>query len=122
MKIKEIPFTGYPFTDVDRSRKFYEEVLGLKLTMLVEINPEKTQFWIEYDIGDSCLAISNAWPPTGAQGGPTMALEVDDIDKALLELQDAGADVHSEIMQSPSCKFFFFSDPDGNPLCMHQMK
>jgi predicted enzyme related to lactoylglutathione lyase len=122
MKISEIPFVGYPITDVERSREFYEKLLGLDLSMLIEIDEEKHQFWIEYNIGQSCLAISNAWPPTGSQGGPTAAMEVDDLDKAMEELKTAGASVDSEIMESPACRFFLFSDPDGNPLCMHQMK
>jgi predicted enzyme related to lactoylglutathione lyase len=122
MKILEIPFVGFPVTDVERSRTFYEQVLGLKLTMLHELEPDSGQYWIEYNIGASCLAISNMWPPTGAPGGPTLALEVDDLDQAMQELKDNGAKVTSEVMQSPSCRFFMFDDPDGNPLMMHQMK
>ena len=122
MKIKEIPFVGYPFTDIDRTRKFYEQVLGLEVSMLIEIHPEKKEYWIEYNIAEGCLALSNMWQPTGSQGGPTMALEVDDLDKALQELKDAGASVDSEIMESSVCRFFLFSDPDGNPLLMHQVK
>lgn len=121
MKILEIPFVGYPFTDVIRTRKFYEEVLGLEPSMVVEIDEEKHQFWIEYNIGQSCLALSNAWSPVGSKDGPAAALEVDDIDKALAELKEAGVSVESAIMASPVCRFFLFSDPDGNPLCMHQM-
>jgi catechol 2,3-dioxygenase-like lactoylglutathione lyase family enzyme len=31
MDYKEIAFVAYPVTDVARSRKFYEDVLGFKL-------------------------------------------------------------------------------------------
>ena len=91
MKIKEIPFVGYPVSDIDRSRKFYEEVLGLTLSFCIEVHPEKNEYWAEYNIADGCLAISNMWPPSGAPGGPTMALEVDDLDNALGELKQAGS-------------------------------
>ncbi len=120
MKIKEIPFVGYPFTEIERSRNFYEQVLGLEPSMVLEIHAG--QFWIEYNIAEGCLAISNMWPPTGSQGGPTMALEVDDLDKARQELIDAGSPVNSEIMESSVCRFFLLSDPDGNPLMLHQVK
>lgn len=122
MNISEIPFVGYPFTDIERSRHFYETVLGLKPTMVHELQPGSGQYWIEYDIGAGCLAISNMWPPSGAQGGPTMALEVDDLDAALKELSGSGAKVTSEIMHSPVCRFFLCDDPDGNPLMLHQVK
>lgn len=122
MQISEIKFTGYPISDVERSRNFYENVLGLKPTMVIEIDPDKGMFWIEYDIGDNCLAISNFTQPSGAKGGPFATLEVDDLDKAMEELKAAGDYVDSEIMQSPSCRFIFCSDPDGNPMWLHQVK
>ena len=122
MKISEIPFVGYPVTDVDRSRTFYEQVLGLEASMVHPLDAEKTQYWIEYNIGQGCLAISNMWPPSGAEGGPTMALEVDDLDAARQQLIDADAAAITEIMESPVCRFFLFSDPDGNPLMLHQVK
>jgi predicted enzyme related to lactoylglutathione lyase len=122
MKIKEIPFVGYPVTDLNRSREFYAGVLGLTESFIVEFDEGNSQFWLEYNIGEGCLALSNSRPPTGSPGGPTMALEVDDLDKAMEELNAAGDHVDSKIMESPSCRFFLFHDPDGNPLCMHQMK
>lgn len=122
MKISEIPFVGYPFTDLDRTRAFYEDVLGLKQTLYHEMEGEPKQYWIEYDIGPGCIAISNAWPPSGSQGGPTIALEVDDLDAAMDELKANGVTIDSAVMQSPSCRFFLFQDPDGNPMCLHQMK
>ena len=51
-----------------------------------------------------------------------MALEVDDLDNALGELKQAGVRIDSEIMESPVCRFFLLSDPDGNPLILHQVK
>lgn len=122
MKISEIKFTGYPISNVERSRQFYEQVLGLKATMAIEIDPENHLFWIEYDIGDNCLAISNFTPPSGAKGGPFATLEVDDLDMAMEELKNGGDYVNSEIMESPSCRFLFCSDPDGNPFWLHQVK
>ncbi len=122
MKISEIKFTGYPISDVERSRHFYEQVLGLELSMMIEIDPEKHMFWIEYNIGDNCIAISNFRKPCGEKGGPFATLEVDDLDKAMEELKAAGEYVDSEIMESPSCRFLFCSDPDGNPFWLHQVK
>ena len=79
--VKEIAFVGYPVTDIERARDFYGRILGLECTMDHAIDDEGLR-WIEYDIGESALAISNAWPPSG-QSGPSAALEVEDIDAAV---------------------------------------
>ena len=48
LKIIEIAFSCYPVKDMARARKFYEDVLGLKPTMVVG-EPGGMQ-WTEYDI------------------------------------------------------------------------
>ena len=121
MKITEIPFVGYPVTDVDRSRAFYEKVLGFELTMH-HVEKETGNFWIEYNVGQSCLAISNAWLPAEGRGGATAAFEVDDIEAAVREVDEAGYPAISEIMQSPSCRFVLIADPDGNHILLHHVK
>ena len=115
--VKEIAFVGYPVTDLERARDFYERILGLTCTMDHPI--DDTIRWIEYDVGTSTLAISNAWPPSG-QSGPSAALEVDDIDAAVEILRTEGVTFKTEIMASPSCRFVSIADPDGNDLTIHQ--
>lgn len=115
--IKEIAFVGYPVTDLERARDFYERVLGLECTLDHPID-ESTR-WIEYDVGASALAISNAWPPSG-QSGPGAALEVEDIDAAVERLRSEGVTFKTEVMASPSCRFVGIADPDGNDLTIHQ--
>lgn len=48
MKVTEIAFSGYAVTDVARSRKFYEGVLGLKPSSVFEGDG---MAFIEYWIG-----------------------------------------------------------------------
>ena len=45
--------------------------------------------WIEYELGNMTLAISNAWEPSGASG-PSVAFEVPDLDEAVSQLKQAG--------------------------------
>ena len=79
MKVKEVAFVGYPVTDIKRARHFYENVLGLKVGEFdQELESMPGKYWIEYDIGSTTLAISNAWEPAG-QGGPSIALEVENL-------------------------------------------
>lgn len=121
MKVSAIPFVGYPVTDLPRAREFYEGVLGLTQSALWEWEREgREEFWLEYNIGDHhCLALSNAWAPSGSQGGPSTALEVDDIDQAMEQMKSLGA-LDSEMMSSEVCRFFLAHDPDGKPICLHQ--
>ena len=116
---KDIAFVGYPVTDVPRARKFYEQTLGLKQTMMHEI--QSGQWWIEYSIGSGTLAISNTWPPSG-QSGPSTALEVADIDAAHKHCAENGVTIIFEIMDTPVCRFFGIKDPDGNDISIHQTK
>jgi catechol 2,3-dioxygenase-like lactoylglutathione lyase family enzyme len=88
IKVNEIAFAAYPVTDKQRARDFYEGLLGLKPTM-DSVSPEG--YWIEYDIGNGTLAISNFWKPAAAPAmGPAAALEVENFDYtvALLKTKD----------------------------------
>lgn len=116
---KEIAFVGYPVTDVQKARKFYEETLGLTLTLLHEI--QGGQWWVEYTLGTSTLAISNAWPPTG-ESGPGAAIEVEDLDAAWEHCSSSDVEIAYEIMETPVCRFFGIKDPDKNDLTIHQTK
>jgi predicted enzyme related to lactoylglutathione lyase len=48
-----------------------------------------------------------------------MQVVVDDIEAARTELHGAGVDV-GEIQSSPSGRFVYFSDPDGNGWAVQQ--
>lgn len=122
MKITEVAFVGYPVTDLERARDFYGRILGLEpgeVDQPIDGMPGKQ--WIEYAIGDQTLAISNAWEPTG-QSGPSVALEVEDLDAALRELRREEVPVVSDILESPVCRFVLIRDFDGNDLTLHQRK
>jgi catechol 2,3-dioxygenase-like lactoylglutathione lyase family enzyme len=114
---KDIAFVGYPVTDLDRARDFYGRVLGLECIMDHPIDDSLR--WIEYAVGDSAIAISNAWAPSG-QSGPGAALDVADIDAAVAHLRSEGVTFRTEVLASPSCRFVGIADPDGNDLTIHQ--
>ena len=120
MKVTEIAFTGYPVTNITRARQFYEEVLGLKATMVFE---DGKMSWIEYDIGPGTLAITNGapdWKPS--PGGGSVGLEVDDFDAAITHLKQNGASFRLEPIGTPVCRMAVVSDPDGNSITIHRRK
>jgi predicted enzyme related to lactoylglutathione lyase len=90
IRITEVAFVAYPISDISRARNFYENVLGLSpgdVDNEIEGMPGKQ--WIEYELGNMTLAISNAWEPSGASG-PTVAFELPDLDEAVTQLKQAG--------------------------------
>ena len=90
IKINEVAFVGYPVSDINRARDFYERILGLapgELDHEIEGMPGK--FWIEYAVADQTFAISNLWDPAG-EGGPAIAFEVEDLDASISHLKDKG--------------------------------
>ena len=120
IKITEIAFSCYPVTDMDRARKFYEGVLGLKPAMVFGA-PGGMQ-WTEYDIGSGTLALGAGaadWTPRA--DGCSVGLEVEDFDAAIAHLRAQNVTFLKEPMPTPVCRMAFISDPDGNTLCVHKL-
>lgn len=119
MKIDEIAFSCYPVTDMARARSFYEGVLGLKATMDHKM---EGAHWVEYDIGAGTLAIGVAPGMTPSSDGCSVALEVDDFDKAVSELKEAKVEFRFGPIETPVCHMAFVQDPDGNSIGIHKRK
>ena len=117
IQVKELAFVFHPVTDVPRARKFYEDLLGLKVGMQVEFSPGK--WWIEYDIAGQALAITNAMPGKAASA---LALEVADLDAALKAVQAAAYKIVTPLAVFGQCRMFQVADADGNELTLHSRK
>jgi predicted enzyme related to lactoylglutathione lyase len=117
IQVKEVAFVFHPVTDVARARRFYEEFLGLKASVQVEIGPG--QWWVEFDIAGVALAISNAVPGAPAA---SLTLEVADLDAALAAARAAGVTIAFDVMEFPPCRLSAVKDPDGNQIGLHQRK
>lgn len=120
MQFTEIAFSCYAVSDIARARKFYEGVLGLKVTM--ESDMGDVGHWVEYDIGSGTLAIGRTpgWKPSA--DGCSVALEVVDLDEAIAELKAAQVPFRMEPIETPVCHMAIVLDPDGNPLIIHKRK
>jgi predicted enzyme related to lactoylglutathione lyase len=119
MKVIEIAFTGYPVTDMQRARTFYEGVLKLEPTRTFE---NGDRHWIEYDLGTSTFAISNMspddWKPSN--DGPAIAFEVEDFDSSVARLQANNVKFSTDPFETPVCRMAIVTDPDGNSICIHK--
>jgi predicted enzyme related to lactoylglutathione lyase len=118
MKIVEIAFTGYPVSDMERARAFYEGLLKLEPSRVVA-----NGHWVEYDLGPATFAISNTsqeWKPSG--NGPAAAFEVDDFDLAVDALRAGNVKFVIEPFESAVCWMTIIADPDGNSIAIHKRK
>ena len=117
MKIVDLAFTGYPVTDMERARAFYEGVLKLEPTRILGNGQ-----WIEYDLGPSTFSLSNMskeeWKPSS--DGPAVAFEVEDFDSAVGALRASNVKFVVEPFESPVCRMTIIADPDGNSIAVHK--
>ena len=119
MKVNEIAFSCYPVTDMARSKAFYEGILGLKVTMDHEMDG---CHWVEFDIGEGTLAIGIAPGMDPSPDGCSVALEVDDFEAAVAELNEANVEFNFGPIETPVCHMAFVRDPDGNSVGIHKRK
>ena len=120
LKVTEIAFSCYAVTDMARARKFYEDVLGLKPTTVVD--SEHGQ-WTEYEFGPYALSLGCApgiFKPS--PDGCSVGLEVENFDDAVAHLRAHNVKFRLEPMPTPVCHMAMIFDPDGNSLCIHKRK
>jgi len=117
-----IAFALYKVSDVARTRRFYEDMLGLKICSEMEFAPG--QWWIEYDAGGpSALGVTNfGMPDAAAAKNSGVALEITNYDDVLARAKAAGVAITWGPNEFPVCRCFGVKDPDGNELFFHQRK
>jgi catechol 2,3-dioxygenase-like lactoylglutathione lyase family enzyme len=110
-----VDFAVIPTRDFDRAVDFYENVLGLERSIQYGSHPG-----MEFETGNLTLAVMQLeffgieFSTAGA-----IALRVDDAFAAREQLEARGVEFSGHV-DSGACHQIFFSDPDGNPLILHQ--
>jgi predicted enzyme related to lactoylglutathione lyase len=113
--VKGFAFTAYPVIDMQRARNFYEKDLGLKASK------DYKGEWVEYHLWNNCFAITtmtDAKP--SAEAGGRIALEVQNVDDFVKELQQKGIRIKINPFSTHVCRMAVVIDPEGNALTLHQ--
>jgi predicted enzyme related to lactoylglutathione lyase len=117
--IQKVAFSMYPVTDWQRARKFYGETLGLQIG-----SKSPDGVWTEYDLpGGGCIALycGKDLTPSTTSGG-SVALEVDDLDKTIADLEAKGVVFKDKMIHSPVCRMSVIADSEGNSIILHELK
>ena len=108
------------------SKKFYTEILGLKIIREV-YREERESYKLDLEIGDSQIELFSfknapervSYPE--ARGLRHLALEVDDIEETVRYLEGKGVKCEPiRIDEFTLRKFTFFEDPDKLPLELYE--
>jgi catechol 2,3-dioxygenase-like lactoylglutathione lyase family enzyme len=112
-------FTLY-VSDMDRAVRFYTETLGMQLL------ERHANHWASIDGGPGLsIGLHPATPevPAGRRGSMAIGLYLDSpIAEAVKRLNAKGVTFDGPIKEDKALSLAFFSDPDGNPLYLAEMK
>lgn len=120
---KLIEFFEIPAVDFRRAVKFYESVLGVKLTVM-ECESEKMAFLPDED-GKCPGAISFAADLLPSPHGVIISLHVDDMEKALTAVIANGGEIirhKTKIEATERGCFALFLDSETNRVGLHSDK
>jgi catechol 2,3-dioxygenase-like lactoylglutathione lyase family enzyme len=115
--VERTDFITVPITDMERSKRFYAETLGLPLV-------SDGQGWPEFQLGENISLYLMDPTNIGRQfEGPHtahIALRVPDVNETRRQLEAKGVSFEGETFDSGVCHMAFFTDPDGNRLMLHR--
>ena len=116
MIVERTDFISVPVTDMERSKRFYGETLGLE-----QVGHGN---WPEYQLGENVSVYLLDPTQIGREfTGPhtaSIALRVPDVEEARRELEAKGVVFDGETYDTGVCHMAPFRDPDGNVLMLHR--
>jgi catechol 2,3-dioxygenase-like lactoylglutathione lyase family enzyme len=115
--VERTDFVSVPVQDMERSKRFYAETLGLPSPNL------DAGGWPEFETGNVSLYLLDPTNVGQEFEGPHtahIALRVADVAETRAELERKGVEFEGEILDTGVCHMAFFRDPDGNALMLHR--
>ena len=127
LKLNRIHHIAIICSDYEKSKHFYNKVLGLKIVR--EVYREARQSYkLDLEVGDQYQIELFSFPDPPARpsrpeaaGLRHLAFEVDDIEEAIAHIKDF--DIEIEPIRTDEFtgkRFTFFADPDGLPVELYE--
>lgn len=116
-----LAIVSIPVKEQERSKRFYNEVLGFPITREADFRPDAK--WIELNVPGTKTNIALVtWfenmPPGGVRG---LVLLSADLDRSFQTLEARGLKT-SAVQSAPWGRYLTFSDPDGNGWVMNEAR
>jgi catechol 2,3-dioxygenase-like lactoylglutathione lyase family enzyme len=115
IEVQGVDYIRVPATDIEESKRFYGELLGLP------DGPTQHDDWVEYQAGNVTLAVMTpeTHDDTFAPLTPgSFALRVADVAAAKAALEAEGVTV-AEVWDNGICRGAGVTDPAGNRILLH---
>jgi glyoxylase I family protein len=128
MKLTHIHHVAIICADYERSKRFYTEVLGLRIIQET-YRAARASYKLDLALSDGSQLELFSFP--GAPGRPSypeacglrhLAFSVTDLDACVNQLQASGITVEAvRLDELTGQRFTFFADPDGLPLELYEV-
>ena len=110
----KIAFISYPVTNLDKSVKFYQKVLGKEPLF-------QREDWAEFELGGQKLALQKTSVPSSpSPAGATVYFLARPIEDFVLRLKELDTALVGNIEIHSYGKLARFKDPDGNILGLYE--
>ncbi|QTE39657.1 VOC family protein [Mucilaginibacter gossypii] len=128
LKLNRVHHIAIICSDFAKSKRFYTEVLGLKIVREV-YREQRQSYKLDLALGDLYQIELFSFPDPPARpshpeaaGLRHLAFEVDDLDEAVAHISSFGVDIEPiRIDETTDKRFTFFADPDGLPLELYEI-
>ncbi len=119
MPITSMSSVWYPVADWERAKRFYADILGLRLDVCSD-----TAGWAVFYAGATDIPFFLVRKPTieNRAGGGVVSFDVTDIETMLQKIADFGCLVDANVQESDSVRIYTVYDPDGNALELSEPK
>jgi len=116
--ITGVDFVSIPAANLQESRDFYENVLGLEVG---KTWGQENPLGAEFETGTVTLALMDV-ARLGIEFSPNsvpIEFQVDDVPAAREQLEAKGVKFVTDLIDSGACHQAIFVDPAGNSLALH---
>ena len=127
LKLNRVHHIAIICSDYAKSKRFYTEVLGLKIVREV-YREQRQSYKLDLEVGDLYQIELFSFPDPPARpsrpeaaGLRHLAFEVDDLDEAVAHISSFGVNIEPiRVDETTGKRFTFFADPDGLPLELYE--
>ena len=118
MATTKVQLFSLPVTDQERSRHFYQDVLGFELVRDEPMGPEQRWVQLRPPGAETSITLVTWFETMPAGSTKGIVVESDDLEADVARLRSRGLASDLDIQEAPWGRFVTFDDPDGNGIVL----